>query len=550
MRPAFEGPPASLWFLGVVRIGVLFLATVGTFVLGENGWLQWDYLLAFYVFGLASSLWYLFTLRRSRTVPPLLTGAQLLVDFCVVAATVSFTGGPQSFLTFLFVVVILEAGLLMGVLQSFLFASLAAAVMFAHTASPPMPLQNEDILALWYNYIVEALAFYLTASISGYWNQRVRRMQQFQHEILDNLNSGFLIADRMGVIISSNKAADAILELEAGWAAGRPAPEVLRVQSGAECPIATALRLERDFTSYEFLVVTQKGNYKLLGLTTSRIYDPRSHVTGIIASFSDLTEMANMRQELQRHDRLAVIGELAAGLAHEIRNPVAAIRGAVDELQGNLNERVMAEKLTAIALRESDHLNQIVSGFLDFARKPSVHRETFDVRGLVWEAADWIERRYDMSRLTIKVTAPESICAVSGDRSQIRQVFLNIAKNGIEAMGEHGSLSVVVTQRASSVDVVFDDQGPGIEPDKVARIFEPFYTTKESGVGMGLAICLRIITAHDGTIRVNSRDGGGTSMVVRLPAAQRDAVRALEASLAAVPQQEEGESGEPLRDAS
>ncbi|MDX9975973.1 MAG: ATP-binding protein, partial [FCB group bacterium] len=127
------------------------------------------------------------------------------------------------------------------------------------------------------------------------------------------------------------------------------------------------------------------------------------------------------------------------------------------------------------------------------------------------------------------------VCAISGDRSQIRQVFLNIAKNGIEAMGEQGELSMVVTRRATSIDVVFDDKGPGIEPDKVARIFEPFYTTKESGVGMGLAICLRIITAHDGTVRVTSREGGGTSMTVRLPVAQREAARALEASLAQPP---------------
>ncbi|MDX9976345.1 MAG: histidine kinase dimerization/phospho-acceptor domain-containing protein, partial [FCB group bacterium] len=463
MRPAYEGPPASLWFLGIVRIGVLFLATAGTFTLGEKGWLQWEYLLAFYVFGLASSLWYLFTLRRARGVSTLLTGAQVLVDFGVVAATVSFTGGPQSSLTFLFVVVILEAGLLMGVLQSFLIATLAAVVMFSQVVSPSTTVIKPDPFALWYNYVIALLAFYLTASISGYWNQRVRRMQQFQHEILDNLNSGFLIADRNGVIISSNRAANAVLELEPDWASGRPAAEVLRVQSGAECPINTALRLERDFTSYEFLVLTSRGNQKLLGLTTSRIYDSRRHVTGIIASFSDLTEMANMRQELQRHDRLAVIGELAAGLAHEIRNPVAAIRGAVDELQNNLSERTMAERLTRIALRESDHLNQIVTGFLDFARKPSMHRETFDVRGLVREVADWMERRYNTDRLTVRVVAPDVVCAISGDRSQIRQVFLNIAKNGIEAMGEQGELSMVVTRRATTIDVVFDDKGPGIE---------------------------------------------------------------------------------------
>jgi len=396
----------------------------------------------------------------------------------------------------------------------------------------PSDVTGTAQLALWYNYLVEILAFYLTASISGYWNQRVRRMQQFQHEILDNLNNGFLIAERAGYITSLNRAAETILGLEPGWAIGRPVTDVLRVQSGAECPISTALRLQKDFTSYEFYAVTAKGSVKLLGLTTSRIHDPRRRLTGIIASFSDLTEMLHMRQEMQRHDRLAVIGELAAGLAHEIRNPVAAIRGAVDELRDNLDNRPMADRLAAIALRESDHLNHIVSGFLDFARKPSVMRETFDARGLVGEVQDWLDRRYEgRAGLHVRIGFSGDACPVSGDRSQLRQVFVNIAKNAIEAMGERGTLGITVSSHGSAVDVVFDDEGPGIAPDEVARIFEPFYTTKGSGVGMGLAICLRIVTAHDGTIRVTSREGGGTSMTVRLPLAQREAARLAEATV-------------------
>lgn len=521
LRPASEGPVTSLWFLGVVRIVVLILVTTGIGIVGRDRGLTITLLFAFYGIGLLSSLFYLMTLIRSGAVPPLMTWAQLLMDSGVVAATVSFTGGPDSLFTFLFVVVVLEAGLLLGVNQGFFFATLAAAVMFVQTLIPPEPVTQGEALALWYSFTVQSLAFYLTASISGYWNQRVRRMQQFQHEILDNLNNGFLIADRSGIIAAQNKAADAILEIEPGSALGKPVQDVLKVQSGAECPLLTALRLERDFTSYEFNAVTGSGAVKLLGLTTSRMFDARRHVNGVIASFSDLTEMANMRQELRRQDRLAVIGELAAGLAHEIRNPVAAIRGAVDEMGNHLDSKPMVERLAAIAIRESDHLNSIVSGFLDFARKPSMRREVFDVRGLVMEVADWVERKYAIDgRLDVKTNYPDTVAPVSGDRPQIKQVFVNIAKNAVEAMEERGTLTMTVASRPGSVEVVFDDEGPGIEPDKTARIFEPFYTTKESGVGMGLAICQRIITAHDGIIRVTSREGGGTSMSVRLPVAQ------------------------------
>lgn len=222
LRPTSEGPVASLWFLEVVRIVVLVIVTTGIGLIGRERGLALSYLFAFFGIGLLSSLFYLMTLVRKGAVPSLMTWAQMLMDAGVVAATVSFTGGPESFFTFLFVVVVLEAGLLLSVNQSFLFATLAASIMFFQTLIPPEPVAQSDQLALWYNYTVQSLAFYLTASISGYWNQRVRRMQKFQHEILDNLNNGFLIADRAGIIAAQNKAADAILGIEPGSALGRP----------------------------------------------------------------------------------------------------------------------------------------------------------------------------------------------------------------------------------------------------------------------------------------------------------------------------------------
>jgi two-component system sensor histidine kinase PilS (NtrC family) len=348
----------------------------------------------------------------------------------------------------------------------------------------------------------------------------LHRLQQFQREILDNMNNGFLIADLNGTIRVVNKAAERILNLSEDEAIGEPVQEILRVASGEECPVITALRSERDFTRYEYAGLVNPGKTMLLGLSTSRIYDWRGRMTGIIASFSDLTELEQIRQELKRQDRLSIVGELAAGLAHEIRNPVAAIRGAVDELSTSLEQPVVAEKLVAIALRESDQLNAIVTDFLDFARKPRMRRDVFDVRGLIEEVADFTQRKYaDSPEFTVVTEVPREVCPVSGDRSQIRQVFVNLAKNAAEAMNERGRLLVAASLGPSSVEVRFDDEGPGIEPDKVARIFEPFYTTKDTGVGMGLAICLRIVSAHDGTIRAASREGGGATMSVRLPRA-------------------------------
>lgn len=519
LRPVYDGPNNWLWIVGAARLGVLVVVAVGANLLTQGQPGGFALLLnLIYAGALASSAWYFFSLLREQRIPPYTTWIQMLVDFSVVSATISFTGGQQSFYTFLLVIVILEAGVMMGLVQGFLFATLALAVMFMQTlyAAGNAP----DLVAHWYNFLIQGIAYFFTAFISGYWNARVSRMKQFQREILDNMNSGFLITDNKGLVVAINRAGCAILRLVEGDVAGLHVDGIIRPESGAECPITTALRLNRDFASYEFTAEVGQGESILLGLTTNRIHDINGNITGLIATFTDLTEMARMRQELQQQDRLAVIGELAAGLAHEIRNPVASIRGAMDELRSKLDSPQVVRRLAAIAIRESDHLNQIVSGFLDFARNPSRRRERVDLCAVARETREQVLRAHPQARgLKVHVDTPPRPCLVSADPTQIRQVFWNLAQNAVEAMEENGELSISVEGGRNPVEVRFEDRGPGIPPDKVARIFEPFYTEKSGGVGMGLAICLRIVTAHDGTLRASARPGGGTTMTLRLPAA-------------------------------
>jgi len=525
LRPSYDGPSTWLWFVGLARIGMLVVVAVGAQLVADEEEAFRHLLMAIYASALASSLWYLVVLRRENSVPAILTWTQVLVDFGVVAATISYTGGQASFFTFLLVIVILEAGVLMGLLQGFVFASMASVYMLYQVfiTAPTAP----DQLAHWYHYLIQGLAFFFTAFISGYWNQRVSRMKQFQREILDNMNSGFLITDAKGLVVAMNKAACGILNLVEENVAGRHVDGIIVPESGAECPVTTALRLRKDFTSYEFYTQIGPESSRLLGLTTNRIRDAHGHVTGLIASFTDLTEMARMRKELQQQDRMAVIGELSAGLAHEIRNPVASIRGSMDELQRNIESKELVTRLAAIAVRESDHLNEIVTGFLDFARDPSRRYALFDVRDVAREVEEQLLRKYSADGLSITLLSTHEPCLVTGDKTQIWQVFTNLGQNAIEAMSGTGALEIVLdtNEGRGPIEICFNDNGPGIAPDKVSRIFEPFYTEKARGVGMGLAICMRIITAHDGTIQAASRAGGGTAMSVRLPLVQQDAAQ-------------------------
>jgi two-component system sensor histidine kinase PilS (NtrC family) len=514
LYPAYDGPVGMLWFTGGARIVVLLLMVGGAWRMIAHQEIVFA-LTATYVVALVCSVWYFVTLRRGQKVSTALTWTQVFVDFGVMAMTVNFTGGQSSFFTSLLVIVILEAGVLMGLVQGFLFATLSAA--FVSVAALNSEKGSPDQFMHWYNTLVQFISFFFTAFVSGYWNLRLGWMKQFQREILDNMSSGFLLADQRGGILGANRAACGILDCSQDEIVGRHVASVLVSASGTECPVVTALRERRDYTSYEFPVRTADGSVRLLGLTTNRLFDRKGRVATVIASFSDLTEVARMRLELQHQDRMAVIGELAAELAHEIRNPVTSIRGAMEELRKEPGGGQMADRLSVIAVRESDHLNEIVTGFLEFARNPEIERQEVSLGGLALEMKQLFAERCPGVEVTIDT--PEEECLVGGDPTQLRQLCLNLAQNAVEAMNFRGKMAIRVRNAGAAAEMRFDDEGPGIPPDKVARIFEPFYTGKERGVGMGLAICSRIVTAHNGVIQAAARPGGGASMIVRLPAA-------------------------------
>lgn len=514
LQPQYDGPPSWLWYTGIARLTMLFVVATGTQQAQEQV-IDISILTSIFLAAIVCSIWYLVTLQRGKPVASALTWTQVFLDFSVVAATVSFTGGTSGYFTLLFVIVILEAGVLMGLVQGFLFALLTALFLLAQDL--PISTTNTG-LPYWYNFLIQCLALFSTAVISGYWNQRISRLKQFQREILDNMSSGFIICNPRGQVIAVNKVGQQILELHETAVVGQPIEAVIMCEMDMECPITTALRNERDYSSYEFSVRTKSNVVKQLGLTTNRLFDAQQRLIAIIASFSDLTEIAQMRQALRRQDRLAAVGESAAELTHEIRNPLASLRSAVEEISKTLDSPDMAQRLCQIALRESEHLNKIVSGFLDYARNPDFHREPIDITQVLQNIKGLFTQQ--CPETLIKVNHADQHIRIPGDPTQIRQLFENIIRNGIEAMNHIGEITINVRSTAHYVEIQIDDSGPGIAPDKMAHIFEPFYTDKPKGIGMGLAVCLRIVTAHDGSIQAANRPGGGASIVVRLPLKQ------------------------------
>jgi len=516
-KTAYEGPIRWLWIVGIGRIFVLFLVTIGFYLYLYK---SFYYFFPIYITGLALSVWHLYELYRGYQRLNFLLWAQMLVDFGIVCSTIGVTEGYTSSFTFLLVIVIMEAGFLLGIYQGFLFAIFSTAFMGLQFAlARDFSLSS---LQHWYSYLIQTMSFFFTGFISGYWNQRVYILKQFQQDILNNMNSAFLITDANGIVRSLNRAGCRIFEVEEENIIGKHVEGLIRTVSEFECPITTALRLSRDFSSYEFYIYTPTGKRKLIGLTTNRLLDSKGRMIALIASCSDLSELDQIRQDLRRHDRLVAIGEQLAGLAHEIRNPVASIRGAVAELPKNMDNPDILNRLSSITIRECDRLNYIITSFLNFARETSQNKEVLHLADVLTQFIEQFqksipkEKKYEVE-LVIDPQAKD--CRISGDKEQIMLVFQNLAQNAIDAMPEGGKLSILLTcsKEKGPIEIHFKDEGTGIPPDKVTRIFDPFYTEKKKGIGMGLTISLRIITAHDGTIHVASNLKRGTTMIIQLP---------------------------------
>ncbi len=221
---------------------------------------------------------------------------------------------------------------------------------------------------------------------------------------------------------------------------------------------------------------------------------------------------------MSRADRLATVGELAAGAAHEIRNPLTAVRSSLQYLESKVTDET-AKSLLATALRETSRINEIVSALLAFSRPAEIVRERLDLRETLAESLDLVA--YQASRRNIVVIRDfPAPLAVLGDGAQLKQLFLNLFLNAVEAMPSGGTLRMEGRRdETGKILASVIDTGEGIPDDRLDRIFDPFYTTKPNGTGLGLSICYHIVKTHDGDIEVKSKEGRGTTMLVRLPPA-------------------------------
>jgi signal transduction histidine kinase len=247
---------------------------------------------------------------------------------------------------------------------------------------------------------------------------------------------------------------------------------------------------------------------------------------GLEDSYRKLQNQADLiigiEEQLRRAERLSALGELSAVLAHEIRNPLGSIRGTAEILKDDYRPGDRKFEFLEILVKEADRLNRVVEDFLNLARPLQVDRATCDIMAELKEVVTLVSGEAGSCGVSLIVT-PAELPPVRGDREKLRQVFLNLILNGIQATGRGGTMTITASRASDSdgpipfIDISFSDTGGGMEPEVLERIFEPFYTTKEGGTGLGLPITQKIVESHGGRIEVESRKGTGTVFRVRLP---------------------------------
>ncbi len=474
--------------------------------------------------------------------------AEIILDVVLITACVHLTGGVGSTFTLLYFFPILLAsisGRRRGALATAILSSISllgyellVAAGVVHPVSIRFhggPGHSPELLQVQFAVGLFLIIGYLAAELGRRVDRQAHLLADKREElarhrlevqgILDNMSSGVLTLDADGRVLRMNPAAGLILGVDESSIRGRPIAEALgTIMPSFVSYLMESLREGRVVQRVELNILRQDTTVVPIGVSISQQLDEEGGNNGIIAVFQDLTEVLRMRERMRASDRLAAVGELSAGIAHEIRNPLASIRGSVEMLASELAVEGENRHLMDLIQKESERLNRIIEDFLEYARlRPQSPRRNH-LRVLLEELCTMLRRRDDLGgETTIELMSSPVDLVVEVDDEQMTQVFLNLSLNAIQAMEGKGTLTL--SSQAELNDgkweavIRFADEGPGIDEESIDHLFDPFFTTKSDGTGLGLSMANRIVHNHEGRIEVRNRRRGGAEFLVRLPLA-------------------------------
>lgn len=448
---------------------------------------------------------------------------ELVGDGCLITGLVYCSGGSESLFEFLYIIWIVYAAVTTGE-RGALLACACAMIGFSLMALgeagswlPPFGQQAVITMPAALSTVgLHSVAFLFTALLARRLAVQIQAGRQELHDlgelyqrIVDNVSSGLLTVDTRGEITSFNAEAERITGYFSSEVIGLPVSRLF-----------PTLPVDGDRTRLQVRLRGSKGPDAHLGMSISALRDSRGEEVGAILVFQDLTQIVEMEEQLRRSERLGAVGQLAAGMAHEIRNPLASLSGAVELLLADLpSDGPSAGRLTQIVRRETERLDRLVSDFLSYARPGEGRIERVPLGELMDEICQLLAAG-EHAEIQLVVEIPDGLCA-TGDPDQLREVFWNLVLNAVQSEPRDGRVLVrgaeVDTESGTAVRIEVIDRGGGIDPEILERVFEPFFTTRPKGTGLGLATVHRVVEAHGGELSVSSPPGEGTTVRVLLP---------------------------------
>jgi len=463
---------------------------------------------------------------------------QMTLDLAIITGLVYSSGAQDSYFVSLYLLAILMGSILFSRRGAFLVAGVSFVLLGCvveltyygiiprSTASVPAARALEFWLAS------NLFAFFAVAYLGGLLAESIRHkgveleaksealkdLQAFNRDVIESMRGGLATVDLEGRILLVNRAGNEITGYRPGALHGQRIADIfpgLWPVEMNEQGIPVALRQEIETR-------TPGGSKRYLGVSISPLRTGHDERTGFVFNFQDLTELRRLEREVATKERMAAVGRLSAAIAHEIRQPLTAMTGALKEFARLAPLEDDDKKLVQIVSRESQRLNQIITDFLDYSRERSYAFAEVDIAAVVEETLLLLRRDAGTSgKYRFEVRSAARNLHARADRDAIRQVFWNLCNNGLRAMPDGGVLSVVLDGDASWIRIAVRDTGTGLDVADAARIFEPFQSGFVGGTGLGLAIVYQILQAHRGHIRVETAKGQGATFIVELPRAAR-----------------------------
>lgn len=521
--------------LRTVVVSVVLGLSLWLLVHGESParvavWLQSSIIAATYL----SSIVFGVLLRRG-VEPARVARPMMANDLVLTSALVYVTGGAQSPYAFLYALTIVSAGALLyrrGAVAVTLasLVSMVAVSLLAWVQAIDLPLSaqvhpwEQTTIELVRTLGINVAALIGVGALSFIFGDQLQRsadtlattrraaadLLTLHQDIVRSLSSGLITTTVDGTVLTANQAAGDILRTSPAALAGRSIETIM--------PGLTSLLSHGNGELRRAdLTVPTADDERTIGVTVSPLRNVRDETVGCVINFQDLTELKRLEMHARRTERMATVGQLAAGVAHEIRNPMAAISGSIELLKQSPQTSDDDRALMSIVHREVSRLNVLIGDLLDYANPRPKQTVDFDLGSLVAETVQ--VARGDQSFASVEITADvDAPLPIHADPAKLRQVVWNLVRNAVDAASSGGKHVRVEARRdgAGAIISVADD-GPGIPESLVGRIFDPFVTTKQKGTGLGLATCHAIITEHGGRIDVETSSGKGTKMVVSLP---------------------------------